>query len=127
RRQASLAGDLGEPIDDVEVLRAAVPLVLERVGLGTPRSALALPRARTREEAAGERAPRNDPDALVDALRDHLPLLLAVDQVVVGLHRAERGPAVTFRDTLGLGELPRVHAPRADVPGLAGLHSVVPR
>src|SRR5207253_4497641 len=105
-RHATLAGDLREPIDDVEVLRAAVPLVLERVRLGASRPTLALARPRAREEAARERTPRDDPDALVDALRDHLPLLLAVDQVVVVLHRDEFRPAVKLRDSLGLGELP---------------------
>ena len=42
------------------------------------------------QPAAGERAPRDHADALVGAERQHLPLLLAVDQVVVVLHRDER-------------------------------------
>ena len=45
-----------------------------------------------RRAAARQRAPRDHADALVDALRDHLPLLLAVDEVVVVLHRDEPGP-----------------------------------
>ena len=47
------------------------------------------------EQPARERAPREDRDALVDALRDHLPLLLAVDQVVVVLHRDEAASSAT--------------------------------
>ena len=79
------------------------------------------------EQAARERAPRDHADALVDALRDHLPLLLAVDEVVVVLHRDEARPAVRVGDALRLRELPRVHAARADVARLAGAHDVVQR
>jgi hypothetical protein len=79
--------------------------------------------AAAREQPAREGAPGNDRDPLVEALRDHLPLLLAVDQVVVVLHRDER----RLRDELRLRELPRVHAAGADVARLAGLDHVVER
>src|SRR5439155_6258555 len=85
RRYAALARDLRYAVDDVEILRPAVPLVLERVGLRAPRSTLALARPRPREEATGQRTPRDDLVTLVHALRDHLPLLFAVGQVVVEL------------------------------------------
>src|SRR5919202_4168127 len=124
-RHAALGRYLLNPIHDVEVLGAAVPLVLERIGFRAPGSALSFTRARAGEEAAGERAPRDDPDALVDALRDHLALLLAVDEVVVVLHRDELAPAVALGDALRLRELPRVHAARADVARLARAHDVV--
>ena len=65
-------------------------------------------------------------DALVAAQRDHLALLLAVDQVVVVLHRHEARPTVR-RPTERLRELPREHAARADVAHLAGLDDVVQR
>ena len=52
-------------------------------------SALAVAGAVAGQHAAGERAPRDDADALVDAQRDHLALLLAVEEVVVVLHRDE--------------------------------------
>ena len=58
---------------------------------------------------------------MVEALRDHLPLLLAVDQVVVVLHRDESGRS----DTLCLRELPGVHAAGADVAGFPGPDDVV--
>jgi hypothetical protein len=86
---------------------------------------LALARAVACEQPARERAPRQDADALVDALRDHLPLLLAVDEVVVVLHRDEPRPAVALRDRLRLRELPRVHAARTDVAGFARAHDLV--
>src|SRR5436190_3466429 len=126
-RDAALAGHLREAVDDVEVLSTAVPLVLERIRFGAPRLALALSRARAGKKAAREGAPRDNADALVDALRDHLALFLAVEQVVVVLHRDEWRPAVALGDSLGLRELPRVHAARADVARLPGLHDVVQR
>ena len=79
------------------------------------------------ELAAGERTPGQHADALVDAERKHLALLLAVDEVVVVLHGHEAGPSVLIREEQCLGELPRVHRRRADVAGLAGLHDVVQR
>ena len=57
----------------------------------------------------------------------HLPLLLAVEQVVVVLHGDEAGPAVQVGDVLGLGELPGVHRGGAEVAGLAGPDHVVQR
>ena len=74
-----------------------------------------------------ERAPRDHPDALVEAERVHLPLLLAVDQVVVVLHGREAGPAAEVGDVLGLRELPGVHARRPDVARLPRPHDVVQR
>ena len=73
------------------------------------------------QPAAGERAPRDHADALVGAQRQHLPLLLAVEQVVVVLHADEPGPAVRVGGVQRLGELPRVHRGRADVARLARL------
>ena len=61
----------------------------ERVGLRARRQPLAAARPVAGQQPARERAPRQHADALVDALRDHLPLLLAVDEVVVVLHRDE--------------------------------------
>ena len=71
------------------------------------RAVVAVPRPG--QAAAGQRAPRDDADALVDAQRQHLPLLLAVEQVVVVLHGDEPGPAVALGDVLRLGELPGPH------------------
>ena len=76
---------------------------------------------------AGQRAPRDDPDALVGAERVHLPLLLAVEQVVVVLHRDEAVPAVDPLQVERLGELPGVHRRGAEVAHLAGVDQVAER
>src|SRR5437764_585127 len=86
----------------------------------------------TRASSPPRRAPRGS--------SRRTPSLWASAQAPDGVHMAPRAarsrpaiaparrrPAVTFRDMLGLGELPRVHAARADVAGLAGLHHVVQR
>src|SRR4249919_1644893 len=80
---AARGGHLGRPLDDREVELGLVEAVAEGVGLRAGGQALALACSRAGEEPAGERAPGEHGDALVDALRDHLPLLLAVDEVVV--------------------------------------------
>src|SRR3546814_2700383 len=79
------------------------------------------------EAAARQGAPRDDGHAGVDAVGEHLPLLLAVEQVVVVLHRDEAGPALALSHVLGLGELPRPHRRGPDVARLARLHHVVER
>src|SRR4026208_1991845 len=72
-RGATLPRHPVEPIDDGAVRRAGAPLVLGRIRFRTARSALAFLRAGADEESARERAPGDHPNALVDALRDHLP------------------------------------------------------
>ena len=54
-----------------------------------------------RQPSAGERAPRDHADALVEAERVHLPLLLAVDQVVVVLHATRTGSSRRGRPRAG--------------------------
>src|SRR3954469_14334557 len=127
RRHAALGRDLRDAVGDVEVLGPAVERVGELVGLRSRRAPLAGSRARPRQEAPRERAPRDDPDALVEAQRDHLALLLAVDEVVVVLHRHEPRPPVARGDVLRLRELPREHAARSDVARLARADDVVQR
>src|ERR1700694_856087 len=58
-----------------------VERVAERGGLRPRRQLLAGAGSVAREQPARQRAPGDDPDALVDALGDHLALLLAVDEV----------------------------------------------
>ena len=67
------------------------------------------------------------PTPFFAAERQHLALLLAIDQVVVVLHRHEPRPPVPIREVERLGELPGPHARRADVARLAGAHDVVER
>ena len=102
-------------VHHVEVGSGAVEAVAE--GVGVRPASCAARRSRSRlpaSSAAGQRAPRDHADALVEAQRDHLPLLLAVEQVVVVLHGDEPRPAVPVGDVLRLGELPGEHA--ADAP-----------
>jgi hypothetical protein len=80
---------------------------------------------RTGEKSAGQWTVWQDADALVGAERDHLPLVLAVDEVVAGLHGHEPGPAGCLRGVLRLRELPGVHQGRADVSDLPGVYQVV--
>src|SRR3954447_5843313 len=122
-RHAACGGDFGNAVDDGEVELRRIEAVSPGVGASACRQLLALARAVAGKEAAGERAPGQHGDPLIDALRDHLPLLLAVDEVVVVLH----GHEARGRDGLRLGELPGEHAARADVSRLACADHVVQR
>ena len=52
-------------------------------------------------------------DSLVDAVRNHLALFFAVQQVVLALHVHELGPAVETCHMIHLLELPGEHRRRA--------------
>src|SRR2546423_97775 len=101
--------------------------VAELVVVRAYRALLAATATVAGEQTAGQRAPRDHAHPGGQAVRDHLPLLLAVHQVVVVLHRHEPRPAVRLRGVLHRGELPGVHAGRAEVAGLAGAYHVVQR
>ena len=75
--------------------------------------------------AARERTPRHDGHLAVAAERKDLPLLLAVDQVVLRLKRDELRPAVPLGNLLHPLQLPREDGGRADVAHLAALHDIV--
>ena len=77
------------------------------------------------EHAAGEGAPGEAADLLVEAEGDHLALFFAVDEVVVVLHGDEAGEVVGLLEVEHLVELPGVHAGGAEVEGLACLHDIV--
>ena len=53
------------------------------------------------QHAAGQRAPGDQADALLQAERVHLPLLLAIEQVVVVLHHREPRAAASGRPGAG--------------------------
>ena len=76
---------------------------------------------------ARQRAPRQDADGLIGTQRVHLALLLAIDEVVVVLHRDETGPTVLALQVERLAELPCVHGGGAEVADLAALHQIVQR
>src|SRR5664280_511261 len=124
-RDATGLGDRLNRVDDVLVAveeeRAAVKVGV-RV-LAPPARRRVAPGAS--HAATCQRAPRDAVHALEVQEREHLALLLAHDQVVLVLHRDEAGPAAEVGRVLHRGELPRVHAGRADVAHLPGLDHVV--
>jgi len=91
--------------------REMIPLCrAEGVAAGADGALLAAALAVAGQQPARQRAVGDAAHPLVDAERDHLPLLLAVDQVVVVLHGDEPGPPGRLGSVLRLGELPGVHA-----------------
>src|SRR5262245_34707387 len=79
-RNAAFFRDLADAVHDREIAVGVVHLVGEIVGLRTAGLAVILLTAVAGQEAAGERAPRDQTDPLVEAERVHLPLLLAVNK-----------------------------------------------
>src|ERR1700743_3636499 len=92
RLNVAFLGNRNDAVDDIEVTIAVVAAVAELVGACAGRFGLSIAAlARTGEESAGERAPRDAADALIEAKRNHLALFLAVDEVVVVLHAEDAG------------------------------------
>src|SRR5208282_6679549 len=89
------------------------------IGFGTMRP---LRRPVTRQSSGCERTIRDHPDLLLATEWQHLPLLFAVDEIQVILHRDEAGPAILLGDVQRLLELPREHGGGTDISGLAGPH-----
>ena len=118
---ASACGNLAHTACDFAVDVVAVEILVEVVG--GARGTIGV----TREEAAREGAEGGDGNVLVPAVGEHLPLFLAVKQVVLALHVDERRPAIHRRHVVHRCELPRVHRGRAEVAHFAGTHRVVQR
>src|SRR3989441_11678210 len=94
------------------------------IGLGTKRAIL---RPVTRQSAGCEWTIRDHPDLLLAAERQHLPLLFAVEEVEVILHRDEAGPPMLRGLVQRLLELPGEHGGGTEIAGLAGSHHVMQR
>src|SRR6266496_3523052 len=60
----------------------------------------------TRQSSGCKWTIRDHPDLLLAAERQHLPLLFAVDEIQVILHRDEAGPSMLLGDMQRLLELP---------------------
>src|SRR5258708_12244693 len=73
------------------------------IGFGTKRAIL---RPVTRQSSGCEWTIRDHPDLLRAAERQHLPLLFAVEEVQVILHRDEAGPPMLLAAVQRLLELP---------------------
>src|SRR5262249_48234105 len=77
------------------------------------------------EKAAGERAPREDRDALILGARDDLALDVATGDGVVDLRALESRPAVGLREGDGLHRVPGGQVAEAHVTYLPGADDVV--
>src|SRR5208282_3771069 len=118
----ALFGDLLDDAQHFEVVLAEVHILGEVVGLRARGWAGAALVAIARQKSARERAPWNQADAVVDAKRIHLALFLAIDEVVMVLHRDEPVPSVFLLQMKRLSELPRGHRARAQVAHFSGAH-----
>ena len=68
---------------------------------------------------------RNKPHPGQIAVFVHLPLLLAIQQIIVVLHANKSSPPIVLGDSLHHGKLVSPHGACADVMDLAALHEVV--
>src|ERR1700675_2637585 len=87
------------------------------IGFGTMRP---LRRPITRQSSGRKRAIWDHPDFLLATERQHLPLLFAVDEIEVILHRDEAGPAIPPRRRQPLPELPTRQGGGTDISRFAG-------
>src|SRR5579872_399104 len=122
RRLAALGRDRLDRVQH-RLVRRPIVAAAAHVRLRAGGARLAVPG----QDAAGQRAPGDQADAFLEAQRVHLPLFLAIEQVVVVLHHGEaRAPRLVGAMQV-LGELVGEHRARADVQRLALLHHVVQR
>ena len=61
------------------------------------------------------------------AHRNHLPLVLSVQQVVVALHARKGRPSVVARDDLQVVQLVSIHSAGAERANLALAHQIIER
>ena len=124
---APLAGHPGDAVHHVEIAGLVIHTLPKRVGLRTNRIAVILAPVVAGHESARQRTPRDHRDALFPAQRQHLALLLAVDDVVVVLHAHEPRQPHFIGLVEHFRELPCVHGRRPEVQRLAHFHHVVER
>src|SRR5947209_5844340 len=113
-----LVRDFRDPLHDL-LIGFGCRIVLafrDLIGFGTKR---AFRRPVTRQSSGCEWTIRDHPDLLLAAERQHLPLLFAVEEVQVILHRDEAGPPMLGGLVQRLLELPREHGGGTEIAGLA--------
>src|SRR5215216_3376286 len=119
RDTASLR-NLLDRLDDgpvaLDVVPAADGVDIEALGVFAPSPG---------EPALRKGAVRNASYSLVTEQAEHLPLFLALHQVVLVLHRHKPGPTVQVSGVLHLGELPSPHGRRTDVASFPSFYDVV--
>ena len=74
-----------------------------------------------------ELAYRNESHTCLVTVPVHLPLFLAIKQVIMILHAHELGPAMLLGTELHHSELIRPHAARTDVPDLTTSYQIIER
>src|SRR5207244_2815641 len=94
---AALFRQLGHAIDNREILSPVILPARKFIGLRANGLAIILFAAITDHESASQGAEWRHTDTFGAAERQHLPLFLAVDHVVVVLHRDESGEAKPVR------------------------------
>src|SRR5262249_3054661 len=77
------------------------------------------------QQATGQWTPGNDSDSFRAAKWDHLSFFLAIEQVVVVLHRDEACPAALFGLMQHLRKLPRPHGRGSQVTRFAGANDIM--
>ena len=126
-RDTSSFGDFGHTIHNVKIRRVRVQGLREWIGFGTFGQLLTGTVAISGQHASSQRTPRQHAHAQVQALRHHLAFLLAVQEVVMVLHRNELRPMVAFGGALHFCKLPREHARGSDVTHATAAHDIVQR
>src|SRR4051812_46692662 len=89
------------------------------VGSSAHRGALADGGSVACQKAPRHRAEGNQAEPFRPAQRNHVPFILAIDEVVVILDAGERYAPVPLRDSEGPGQLPCWHRGDADMQDLA--------
>ena len=120
-----LRGHCHDAVDNRVIGVLIIEAVSEVIALGTGGGMIFALLAAAGQEAARQRAPRDNANSLDLAEGIHLALFLAVDEVIVVLHGDKTGPAMFVGQIEALGELPGVHARRANVACLARLDHIV--
>src|SRR5437870_8578574 len=125
-RNPMLFRDFRAPLHDLSIgFGCRIVLAFRNlIGFGTKR---AFRRPVTRQSSGCEWTIRDHPDLLLTAQRQHLPLLFAVEEVQVILHRDEAGPTILRGLVERLLELPGEHGGGPEIAGLASPYHVMQR
>src|SRR3984957_7329712 len=99
-------GYLSHAVHDREIRLGEIHRTGEIVGLGAARIAAVSGPSIARQETPCQRTPGQEAETLISTEWIDLAFLLAIDQVVVILHRDKAGQAQAIRSIEHLGKLP---------------------
>jgi hypothetical protein len=126
-----LVGELAHRLDGVEHPLVPVPVLVHRPGVAEREPGAVLgrrgPVVLAGQQPARDRVVGDNADAVLGAERQHLPLDLAEQQVVPGLHGVEAGKPQRLRAADRPDQLVGQEVGTSDVPDLARAHEVVER